>query len=280
MPVSGGRTLVAFGGVRIREFVRAEKRIERTHARDQAGQVGLHSVRAGAIEVSTAQGIRRFGPREAFMLSHDDLPPTAPVGALAMLSIMVPSAAMSDPVTFTPGEVRPVARTSALLEPALVFAHRAAAARSEAISRLGSYYFERLLQEMVIGVAVEGAAPSPSSEGADLFRQGVAVIDSQLSDQELAPHVIASQVRISLRQLQRAFQAHGTTVERQIRRRRVDHAVDLLSDRAYDQLSITDIARHSGFSNGSSLARAMRQEDSAAPAEVRRASRRPGARSA
>jgi AraC-like DNA-binding protein len=280
MPVNRGRTLVTFGGVRIREFVRAESRAGRPPGAENAGLVGLHSVRSGAIEVATPRGVRRFGPREAFMMSHDEAPVTAPVGPLALLSIMVPSEALTDGVALGPGEVRPVARTSSLLEPALVFAHRAAAARPDAISGLGSYYFERLLQEMVMGVAVEGVDPSPPSNGPDLYCRGVAVIDAQLSDPALGARVVATQVRISLRQLQRAFQAHGTTVERQIRRRRVDHAVELLSDRSYDGLSVTQIARHSGFSNGSSLARAMRQEQGTTPAEVRRASHRSGSPSA
>ncbi|MHC9044175.1 helix-turn-helix domain-containing protein [Microbacterium saperdae] len=272
MPVARARTLAMFGSVRIREFVRGRddgrSRLDRV-----AGLIGLHSVRSGGIDIGSASGTIRLHENDAFLLSHDAPLLASPRDELRLLSILIPAEALTGYAAPAPGEVRTVASTSALLDPAVAFAESAAATDSEPVSGFGNYYFERLLQEMVLGVAVEGTRAPRVGLSADVYRDAVSTIVAQRSDPQLAPRGIAEQLSISLRQLQRAFRARGTTPERAIRRARVEHALDLLTDRAYDGLSVAMIGEYSGFSGGSSLARAMGQEGMSSPSEVRRAAR-------
>ncbi|WEK59923.1 MAG: helix-turn-helix domain-containing protein [Candidatus Microbacterium colombiense] len=264
------RTLAMFGSVRIREFVRGRddtrSRLDRV-----AGLVGLHSVRSGGIEIDTASGRLRLGANSAFLLGHDVPLPAAPVEGLRLLSILIPAETLTGAIAPEPGEVRTVSESSALLDPALAFAERAAVLDPDPVSGFGSYYFERLLQEMVIGVAVEGTRAPRMNPKSDAYTRALAMIIAQREDPSLSPKLIAEHLAVSLRQLQRAFRSHGTTPERQIRRARVDHAAALLEDRTYDPLTIAEIGRYAGFSDGSSLARAMSQEGRESPANVRRA---------
>lgn len=123
---------------------------------------------------------------------------------------------------------------------------------------------------MVIGVAVEALNLQPARDASDLFQRANSVIEARLSDPSLSPRSVAEQLNISLRQLERVFQANGTTIEHRIRAVRVEYAVCLLRDAAYDSMTVTTIARHAGFSNGSSLARALGREGYPSPARIRR----------
>ncbi|WP_230114341.1 helix-turn-helix domain-containing protein [Microbacterium oxydans] len=266
------RTLAMFGSVRIREFVGGRddtrSRLDRV-----TGMVGLHSIRSGGLEIDTESGRIRLGPNEAFLFGYDGVLRAAPLPELRLLSIVVPSEVLTGVGAPAAGEVRSVSSASALLDPALAFAERAPELDPEPVSGFGSYYFERLLQEMVIGVAVEGAKVPQRAPRAGVYLSALAMIAAQREDPGLSPHMIADQLAISMRQLQRAFRSHDTTPERQIRRARVEHAVTLLADRVYDPLSIAEIGRYAGFADGSSLARAMAQEGHRSPAALRRASR-------
>lgn len=272
MPVTRARTLAMFGSVRIREFVMGRDN-ERSRLDRFAGMVGLHSVRSGAMDIDTATGRLRVGAPQAFLLDHGSPIHAAPLGDLRLLSIVVPSEALTGATAPAPGEVRPVPADSTLLDPTLAFAERAAAVDAEPVSGFGSYYVERLLQEMVIGVAVEGVRSPRRVPQVDVHLSAVAMIAAQREDPSLSPQVIADQLAISVRQLQRVFRAHDTTPERQIRQARVEHATRLLSDRTYDPLSVADIGRYAGFADGSSLARAMAREGRSSPSTVRRRSR-------
>lgn len=270
MPVGRARTLAIFGSVRIREFVVGRDNV-RSRLERVSGLIGLHSVRSGGLEISSDTGIVRLRANDAFLANHDALLPAALHDDLRLLSIVIPAEALAGFSAPAPREVRPVAATSALLAPAVAFAERAAANDSEPVSGFSNYYFERLLQEMVVGVAVEGTRAPRLGMTADIYRDAMSTIVAQRSDPDLSPRDIADQLRVSLRQLQRAFRARDVTVERAIRRSRVEHALELLRDRTYDGLSIAQVGLYSGFSGGSSLARAMAQEGTASPSVVRRA---------
>lgn len=271
-PPSRVRTLAIFGTVRIRELLVREGH-PKPPMDDPGGILGLHHVSSGAVEFETVDGRRRFATGETFALTHDSRMPCKPRGDLRVLSVLVPVEVLDSVGSPAPGEVWTVPPGSALLEPALSFVGRAADVDPDALSGFGSYYFERLLQEMVVGVIVEGAHAAPPPHDPGLYGRAVAVIAAQRADPSLTPSAIARQIRISLRQLQRVFSARGTTAEREIRRSRVDHAVQLLGDPAYDALSVDRIGRYSGFAGGSSLARAMAAEGRESPARIRRSAR-------
>lgn len=269
MPVTRARTLAMFGSVRIREFVAgrddARSRLDRV-----PGLIGLHSVRSGSIDIGSPSGTVRLAENGAFLLNHDATVLTSPLKRLRLLSIVLPAEVLAGFAAPAPGEIRPVSPSTSLLDPAVAFAERAAVVDADPVSAFGNYYLERLLQEMVLGVAVEATRAAAAGLPPDHHRDALNLITAQASDPVLSPRGVAEQLRLSLRQLQRAFRAQGATVEREIRRSRVEHAIGLLTDPAYDRLSIEEIGRYSGLSGGSSLARAMAQEGRRAPSEVRR----------
>lgn len=165
------------------------------------------------------------------------------------------------------------ASDSALLQPLAHFAARAARSAPDEASSLAAYYFERLLQEMVIGLVVDAARSHAVPRAPEHFTLALSLITAQLADTDLSPASIARELNTSLRQLQRRFRERDTTVEREIRRARVAYAVRLLRDRSYDALSVDEVARFAGFSGGSSLARALAGEGEAPPAQVRKLAR-------
>jgi len=258
-----------FGSVRIREFVTGRDD-GRSRLDGVSGLIGLHSVRAGSMDVGSPFGTLRLAENDAFLLSHGAPLRTSPSERLRLLSIVMPAAVLTGFSVPEPGEVRPVAPTSSLLDPAVAFAERAAVADAEPMNGFGTYYFERLLQEMVLGVLVEGTRTAAAGLPPDHYRDAQSLIAAQCSDPQLAPRGIAEQLRLSMRQLQRVFHAHGTTTEKEIRRSRVAQAITLLTDPSYDRLSIDEVGRYTGFAGGSSLARAMAQEGSRPPTAVRR----------
>lgn len=151
-----------------------------------------------------------------------------------------------------------VSRESAFVHAVAAFAQRAASADAGERTRLGDYYIERLMQEMLQGlIAGIGAASEGRPHLLDPYRHALAVVKTQYGDAGLTVDRIAAEVRLSPRQLAREFANHQTTIRGELRRIRLEHAVRMLCDPDYRRLSIDQIARHVGFSGSSSLARAM-----------------------
>lgn len=169
--------------------------------------------------------------------------------------------------------VLPLDTQSALFWPFLAFAWVCATA-GDRQSGLTTYYTERLLHEMVAGVVVASLKHRPSGAPEQTYAAALSMITARLGDPDLTPAAVASEVRTSLRSLQRQFSARGTTMEGRIRQARVQHAVSLLEDPVYDSLTIDRVAQACGLSNGSSLARAFAAEGRLSPSAVRSAARR------
>jgi AraC-like DNA-binding protein len=123
---------------------------------------------------------------------------------------------------------------------------------------------------MFLGLLIDTNRPAPAVRPQQPLTHALAVIVGRCTDPALTPAVVAQEARLSLRQLQRLFRERGTTVGREIRRARVEQALTLLRDRQYDALSIDQVAQFVGFSNGSSLARAMAAEGHASPTRAAR----------
>ena len=256
------QTTARFGSVGVTVTLSAQPQRYRTPPAN--GNAHLHSVRAGRLLIDQAGTLFELGPGDALLVvgAH---PPSRLTGE--MVSISVPQALLRDvPV---PGSVWPIPRQTTLLEPTVAFARRAAAGRSDDGSPLALYYAERLLQEMILGVVVDASQSARVPAARDAYSAALSVITARCGDPELTAHMIAREINLSLRQLERTFNARSTTLSREIRRARVARASQLLLDPSYDALSIEQVARYSGFSRGSSLARAMREEGLDVPGKVR-----------
>lgn len=262
----------AFGSVTVsmHEYVDAVGvlPVERT----DAPALRVHVVERGAVHVSSATIGRTDGaefslPRHAAVITLDPYqPPLRTVGGSRMLTTAAPAVLIRD-IPLDPHRLHVVPPSSPLLAPAAAFLRSAAAA--SASSRFSEYFFERLLQELMLGLVVETAGLKPEGGRRNPMVFAMAIIAAQCADPDLTATAVAREVNISQRQLERLFRVRGTSIAHQIRRARVDLAISMLRDPTHRPLTVDQIAQHAGFSNGSSLARAMSSEGRPSPSSLR-----------
>ncbi len=193
--------------------------------------------------------------------------------ATADSSVLIAQAPLSlfSDISLPSDDLHPVSTDMPLLAPASAFM-RSAADGDRDLSTFDEYFIERLLHEMLIGVFVGSMGARSLTQALDPFAAAQSVIAAQRSDPSLTAEGVAREVNLSVRQLERVFRARQTTIRQEIRTARIRHAMELLGDPGYGALSVGELARFCGFSNGSSLARAMRTAGFPSPASVRRGS--------
>lgn len=94
-----------------------------------------------------------------------------------------------------------------------------------------------------------------------------AIIYEQATDPTLTPASVATQLNVSLRQLYRAFDGSEPPAAR-IRRRRLEHAAELLSTRPASA-HVESVATESGFASAEYFSRAFRREFGVSPRAYR-----------
>jgi AraC-like DNA-binding protein len=218
------------------------------------------------------------GPRELGWLPNWT-PAALYAGASCEIAwIQVPSRVLdSHPGLAAPLPPRP-APGSALIEPMRAFVQTAVAG-SHAVDPLSAHLFEDLLGALLEAAALEarGVQPAGGAVGGvlagaarpTLRAQAVAHIAAFRDSPQLSPQQIARSLRISVRQLQRAFEEAGTTVAAEIRRQRLDSAIEMLTAAEFDGLTVSEIAARAGFRNDAELRRALSSWMGATPSELR-----------
>jgi AraC-like DNA-binding protein len=98
------------------------------------------------------------------------------------------------------------------------------------------------------------------------------LVDSRLADPELSPVMLARELNVSLRTLQRAFAATGESVTTYVRDRRLEEARLALAARP-GHLSISELAAYWQFADSSHFIRAFKKRYSQTPAEYARSHR-------
>jgi AraC-like DNA-binding protein len=88
----------------------------------------------------------------------------------------------------------------------------------------------------------------------------------------LSAAAVAASQGISMRHLRRLFEQDGTSFSAFVLAQRLAKARDMLTDRRYDRLSITEIAYEAGFSDLSYFNRSFRRAHGATPSDIRRES--------
>lgn len=165
----------------------------------------------------------------------------------------------------------PVDRDSQLLRPVVSFTAQILQDRRADYSNMSRYYIERLVQEMLLGLLLDAKRTAKAPISASPYLLAQAIIEARSSDADLTTDVIAEEVRLSRRQLERLFQKNGTTVAGKVRASRVAAAATMLRDPSYAALGVDEVARYVGYGAGSSLTRAMAAEGMPAPSALRRA---------
>jgi len=127
------------------------------------------------------------------------------------------------------------------------------------------------LTEMILRCSMDSADDLlPSSAG----RQEVErFIRRNLSDAQLSVRTVATANAVSRRRLYQIFAGAGIGVAEFIRRTRLEKALALLADPAYDSMAISQIAHEVGISSPAHFSRLFRQATGASPLEFRRKAR-------
>ncbi|MFE2323424.1 helix-turn-helix domain-containing protein [Streptomyces sp. NPDC059385] len=98
--------------------------------------------------------------------------------------------------------------------------------------------------------------------------------DRRLADPELSPAMLARELNVSVRTLHRAFAAVGEQVTAYIRHRRL-HEARLALGSPSGRLSISELAAHWQFADGSHFTRAFKKHYGQTPTEYARSTRPP-----
>lgn len=171
--------------------------------------------------------------------------------------------------------VRPHTRlpslSSALVEAAIGFFSGLCSAEP-VTDRIAGYALTRLSEELVGSLLLEsnGAHREHVDARPSLFHRALAMIASRRADPELTPMSLAAELAVSLRHLQRAFHDQGTSPTAEIRRLRVELAVQLLTEERYRVLPIADVSAYAGFRTMDDMRRSFRLAGLPSPSEVRR----------
>jgi len=113
-------------------------------------------------------------------------------------------------------------------------------------------------------------ATPPEATRMALFLRACRMISLELSDPSLAPHRIASKLRVSTRTLERIFAEHNDTVMRHLYDERIRQAAKLLTDAAAGHRSVTEIAFACGFTDSSHFGRVFTGRMQVTPSRWRR----------
>lgn len=87
----------------------------------------------------------------------------------------------------------------------------------------------------------------------DLYREALRYLRLHYQEPSLRPEAIATALNVSLPTLKRRFRARGTSLSRQLRQLRVEHALALIEDAGYAAVTLDLVAQTVGLANASCL---------------------------
>ena len=111
-------------------------------------------------------------------------------------------------------------------------------------------------------------APQPAPA---LTQAAKDLADSRLAEPELSAAMLARELNVSVRTLQRAFSSAGESVTAYIRRRRLEEARLALSVPS-GRVSVTELAARWQFADGSHFTRAFKKRYGRTPTDYARSS--------
>ncbi len=129
----------------------------------------------------------------------------------------------------------------------------------------------------LVGAAFDASAPETGCVEATLERAD-AVIDAHLADPGLCPAQIAGALHVSVRYLQKLFEADGRTVTGSIRRRRLERCAADLANPLHARRTAADIGARHGITDASRLSRQFHEMFGVPPSRYRTTVNSTGAR--
>ncbi|MDQ0734891.1 helix-turn-helix domain-containing protein [Arthrobacter agilis] len=175
-------------------------------------------------------------------------------GPAAMLRLTLPLNVLSRRGVRLPGGVARSCADGALLAPLREFAY--ALHRAPPLAPLdAARAAERSLVELLVGTLLEADPPSMDSAALRgiLRTRAAAIVQRRFTDPALRPRLVALELNVSLRHLQRSFEGSGTTIALEIRRARSDYAAALIDTLTGPDRSDRRIAARAGFTSAGQL---------------------------
>lgn len=137
---------------------------------------------------------------------------------------------------------------------------------------VSTYFVERLLLEMALGIMLEQSeigTPAPTADRPIQRARTLMLLNHH--DPAYGVDELAADMHVSLRQLQRIFSAEGTvTPAGALRMLRVEFAEAMLRNPQYDVLSVTQVAGYAGFASAATMRRSLRENGRMSPQAMRR----------
>ncbi|WP_181034977.1 helix-turn-helix domain-containing protein [Arthrobacter sp. B0490] len=174
-------------------------------------------------------------------------------GPAAVVLVSLPLDVLSRRGIRLPAGTARACADGALLGPLREFTY--ALHRSPPASRQASRAAERGLVELLVGALLESEPPSMDNAALRglLRSRATTIVRRRFTDPTLRPRLVAVELNVSLRHLQRAFEGSGTTVALEIRRARSEHAAMLLDTLTGPERTDRRIAARAGFTSASQL---------------------------
>ncbi|MCI1748316.1 MAG: helix-turn-helix domain-containing protein [Acidipropionibacterium sp.] len=191
-----------------------------------------------------------------------------------LLTLTVPEAVLNDVIDLPIDEPMTINGPTLLSRSVTAFLVELSSGAEEPLSAIDRYSLERFVQEMISALVLNRVQLTSPPKQRDLLTTARSAIAARCTDPLLDATAVAEDCNVSVRTLERVLAESGTSPRHEIRRARIEYAVSLLRNADYDPLGIDQIAAHAQFSNGSSLARAMRAEGYPPPPRQVRLQRR------
>lgn len=221
-------------------------------------QVWMYVVRRGGWTIGGGRVLRAG----EFLLQRGRLARCETAPGTTGRTIVMP-AGMVGPL---PGE-RGITGSANSAEARLLMAHAdMVAATAAGLGPAGGQAARAAMVELAKGVA-RGRFDDTEPQLASVLAQAARdLADRMLADPELSVGLLARELCVSVRALQRAFTAEGEPATAYIRRRRLEEARLALSVPS-GRLTVTQIAAHWGFADASHFTRAFKARYGCAPGE-------------
>ncbi|MFE5030952.1 helix-turn-helix domain-containing protein [Streptomyces sp. NPDC056683] len=163
-------------------------------------------------------------------------------------------------------------RTGQATSPAaqILMAHTSMVQRTVSdLSPAGAHASRNALLELTKGLILDHFDDREPTFTPALAQAAKDLADARLTDAELSPSVIAAQLHVSVRTLQRAFASQEESFSAYIRRRRLEEAAEALTASG-SQLSVSEAAALWHFTDSSHFIRAFKKQYHATPAQFAR----------
>lgn len=132
-------------------------------------------------------------------------------------------------------------------------------------------HLARAIEELSVGIFLQSPGFRRADEPVSIDARAAAldVIEQRFVEPDLSPGSVAAALNVSVRHLQRAFQAGEETVSAAIRDRRTRAAVDILTDKHAAALSLVEVAGRCGFGTVGEMRRAVSAVTGLSPRALR-----------